>query len=293
MEMPEHVILTRFSVRFTADQPPQQDEWLAYRLSFFTEATLASIRAQSMLPTAWLVFLDDQAPDWLRDEMSALAEDNRFLVPVYVPGPFTPASARDAIAGLPLTAGHLVTTRLDSDDALGIRFVEKVGAHAREQLAAGLSPDGLYLNATRGLQLDRRGMVFQLDYSSNAFISYLERRDPGTPPRTVLQDGRHANARDHAPVLAFQDEPLWLQIVHGSNLANSITGRRVANSRLPRSFAIELPYGADVGTMTLARQTLAEDARRLRRWVSEPWLIKEYMAGRVERLGGTRVRPRR
>ncbi|WP_424980893.1 glycosyltransferase [Microbacterium sp. S308A+] len=52
---------------------------MEYRLSFFKEATLASIRAQSVLPTAWLVFLDDQAPDWLRDEMSALSEENRFL----------------------------------------------------------------------------------------------------------------------------------------------------------------------------------------------------------------------
>ncbi|MBG9891000.1 hypothetical protein ABE10_31605, partial [Bacillus toyonensis] len=110
-------------------------------------------------------------PDWLRDEMSTLSEENGFLVPTYVSGPFTANAARDAIDALPLRGGHLLTTRLDSDDALGIRFVEKVGAHAHGQIAAGLSPDGLYLNATRGLQLDRRGLVFQLDYSSNAFIS--------------------------------------------------------------------------------------------------------------------------
>jgi hypothetical protein len=82
----DHVFLTRFRVRFTADQPSPDEAWLRYRLGFFAEATVASMRAQTMLPDRWLVFVDDQSSAWLIDELHALGAGVFDVVRLSQPG---------------------------------------------------------------------------------------------------------------------------------------------------------------------------------------------------------------
>lgn len=256
------------------------------------ETTVPSVLGQSTKPTAWLVFLDDSAPSWLKTEMNGL-EQRGILHPVYVSGPFSTLVAREAVSSLGISYQHLVTTRLDSDDAIGMRFVETIQKHASQALMEGLGSEGFYVNVTRGLQMDRRGQLFQYDYSSNPFISYVERHSPGNLVKTVLYDGRHGFAREHAPVLAVQTEPLWLQIIHGSNLANTVTGTRVAPSLLTRGFTIDLEYDCSSSWSKLAAQWISGHIQRVRRWSREPGYFAEYLRGRAERMVGTRNYGRR
>ncbi|MWV30901.1 glycosyltransferase [Rathayibacter iranicus] len=284
----DHVILTRFSVVFVPEQPPASDDWLRYRWAFFEEATIASLESQSVQSFRWLVFLDDRAPTWLRERMSAAAGP---FEPVYLSGPFTVDAVRRAIGSD--SASPLLTTRLDSDDALGIRFVETVQREATTAIAAGLDADGLYLNATRGLQLERSGRIYRYDYASNPFLSFVETRTPSAWPRTVFQDGRHGGAREHAPVRSIRAEPLWLQVVHGSNLMNDIRGVRVHPRAAERSFDVALGFRRDVPPLRLVTERLVSMAALVLLWLRHPGLGRQAVVGRVEYLLGTRTRPRR
>lgn len=279
----DHVILTRFSVTFTAQQPAPDDAWLRYRLAFFIEACLASMARQSESHFDWLVFLDERTPQWLRDEMSALSADGLFE-PVCIRGPFSVTTVRAAIEER-ATAPYLITTRLDSDDALGVRFVERVQAEFAGQ-------DGLYVNALRGVQLDRSGRVYLYDYTSNPFISYIERRRAASP-RTVFQDGRHGAARLHGPLLNLCVEPLWLQVVHGSNLANSVRGPRVSPSLVAASFDIDLGYSERVGARELLWEKLQQWVRLLLNWLRSPGLARQHVEAKLARARGTRCYPQR
>ncbi|PTL73693.1 hypothetical protein C1I63_13155 [Rathayibacter caricis DSM 15933] len=288
----EHVVLTRFSVVFTAGQPTPEDAWLRYRLGFFRDATVASLRSQTSTGSSWLVFLDDRAPDWLRSEMAELSSDGLFDA-VYVRGPFSAEVVRAEIVQRVDPAAALLTTRLDSDDALGRRFVETVRREASAALVQGVGEDGLSLNCTRGLQIDRSGAVFRYDYASNPFISLLEPPRGALGPRTVLQDGRHSSSRLHAPVRSIRAEPLWLQVVHGSNLMNDIRGVRIGPAAVDRSFGIDLEYRRSTGAALLAGESLLSRLALLRLWWRSPGLARQFAEGRLEWLRGTRTAPRR
>lgn len=272
----DHVISTRFSVTFLADQPTPDDAWLRYRLGFFVEAACASVAAQTAR-VDWLVFLDDRAPDWLREEMAELGEG--LFEPVYVHGPFHAGVLQSAVAER-FHAPTLITTRLDSDDGLGVRFAETVQRHA-----AGL--DDRYINCLRGLQVDRSGQIYRYDYTGSPFLSYVERRTD-RPPRTVLQDQRHAAYHLHAPVLEVVTEPLWLQVVHDANIANDIRGVRV-DPKAMAGFDVPLGFDAHPSRLEVARQALASRLRRTALWWRHPMLFFQYAEGRVRGLRGTRM----
>ena len=95
---------------------PAGEEWLRYRLAFFYDAALPSVAAQSGADFAWLVLFDDRCPDSFRTDVEDLAADGLFS-PLWSHEPFR----RDTFAGPVLRrahAPHLITTRMDSDDAL-------------------------------------------------------------------------------------------------------------------------------------------------------------------------------
>lgn len=240
----DHVILTRYSVAFTLHQPPADEDWLAYRWGLFRDACAASLARQSVRAFTWLVFFDARAPQWLRDEVAELAPG--LFTPVWLDEPWSLTGIQREVAAV-TSAPYLITTRLDSDDGLAVRFVEDVQSRFAQQ-------DGLYVNFLRGVQVERGGQMFRYDEPSNPFISYIEKRVDGVPPRTVFQDFGHGRSGLHAPLLNIIGPPRWLQIVHGGNVLNEIRGLRERPGPANREFDVELPYRTSVGSLTLARE---------------------------------------
>lgn len=76
-------------------------------------------------------------------------------------------------------APYLITTRIDSDDAMAVDFMAAVQAQFGRQ-------ERLFVNFTRGVQIDRTGAVYRSDVLSNPFVSLIERRDHTRPPDTVI-----------------------------------------------------------------------------------------------------------
>lgn len=269
-----HVVLTRFSVRFTTGQPAPAEDWLHYRLGFFEQAAVASMRSQITPPDRWLVFCDADAPDWLKEELPALGEglfDVVWLGEPWGYGPLRRAVA--AVADRP----YLITTRFDSDDALGVEFVSLVQAQFEEQ-------DQMYVNLLRGLQLDRSGRVFRCDYPSNPFISLIERIEG--EPRTVFQHFQHTKSRTMAPVREVVAAPAWVQVIHGGNLMNSIRGARVSPTIAGRTVRMDLDYDTGTRGARLAGQWLTSWGGLLARWARHPSLARTYVEARgLERSG--------
>ncbi len=270
-----HVVLTRFSVRFTAEQPAPADDWLRYRLGFFEQAAVASMRTQTTPPDEWLVFCDADSPDWLRRKLSALGE-GLFRV-VWLEEPWGPVPLRRAVAEV-VDRPYLITTRFDSDDALGVEFISLVQSQFAGQ-------DQMYVNLLRGLQLDRSGQVFRCDYPQNPFISLIER--VGEEPRTVFQNFRHLKSRTMAPVRDVVADPSWVQIIHGGNLVNSILGPRVSPRLVRETVEMDLDYDAQTRGIRLAAQWLVSWPRLAARWARHPGLARTYLEARRLRRRGT------
>lgn len=276
----DHVIVTRFSVRFAATQAPPDEAWLQYRWAFFRDVTIPSFASQTEQGFRWLVFFDESAPDWLRAEVAAVAPG--LFTPVWLDGPGDLARVRAEISS---DAPYLITTRVDSDDAIARSFVADVWSFFDHQ-------DALYINFLRGVQIDRKGWVYGYGYLNNAFLTYVEKRQPGVPPLTVVRSA-HGDCRRFAPVLNVVGPPRWLQVIHGSNVDNNVRGTRIAPVVVAREFDIDLPYEVDVTGPTIFAQNLSARAGLVRDWVRRPALIRQYMSGKVGALRGTRVWPQK
>jgi hypothetical protein len=279
----EHYLLTRFSAAFSPGVPAQE-EWLRYRLGFFVDACWSSVRGQQGAEFSWLVLFDDRCSDDFRADVEALAEGT--FTPVWSHERWTPLIFGRAIAERSPTGSAppwLLTTRLDSDDAIARGFM----AAAQREFTP---THGLFVDFPRGIQIDRSGATYLYDQLSSPFLTLVEQRQPESPPSTVYA-ARHARARQWGPVREVSAPPMWVQVIHGTNLLNMTVGARVSPRVVNERFDLELVYDRDVSGLNLLRQKAVHRARLLRLWVRHPGEVTKWAEAKYWRLRGTHVRP--
>lgn len=213
--MVTHLLLTKYNSRISDDptvRPGLDERWLAERLELFARWPLPSIRRQSTPPDGWLLFLDADTPvahlDALRELVGKDAEI--VLTQEHLTGQKVGEIINDR---LPASPSVLLTTRLDSDDALAVSHLRRVRADT--------SFRG-FVNPASGLQLVG-GRVLRLWDHSSPFLTRIEERAGDRPPRSVLAV-EHRKAHTVAPVRQLGGAPAWLQVIHGGNRANVACG---------------------------------------------------------------------
>jgi Putative rhamnosyl transferase len=229
-----HLILTRFNVRWIIG--PHDTAWLAHRFELFDRFCHPSVRAQTSHDFRWLVFFDEDTPEPFRSRIDEYARWPVFT-PVLIGRPSTEVYDA-AIAAHLGGADHLVTTRLDNDDAIGRDFVARVQAAARPGTRE-------FLNLPVGY-VWHRGRLYRHEHPSNAFISLSE---PAAGFRSVWST-QHEDAGKVAPVHQVAGGPAWLQVIHEHNVSNRVRGRRVPAARVADEFAGDL--GAEAAHETPA-----------------------------------------
>lgn len=278
----DHVLLTRFSAVLVPGAEPAGADWLRYRLGFFYDACYASVTRQRGADFSWLVLFDDRCPDEFRADVEDLAEGA--FVPVWTHEPFRRDSFAGAVAELTDTAPapYLITTRIDSDDAMAVDFMAAVQAQFGRQ-------ERLFVNFTRGVQIDRTGAVYRSDVLSNPFVSLIERRDRTRLPDTVYV-AKHARVRAAGPVREVHAPVMWAQVVHDANLSNIVNGIRISPRVVARRFDIDLPYDADISGARLLAAKARHRGRLTRLWTAHPGELTRHAEARVWRMAGTHER---
>ncbi len=274
----DHLLLTRFSAVFGHHLEPASEEWLRYRLAFFYDACYSSVCQQLDAEFEWLVLFDDRCPEGFRADVETLAE-----------GVFTPvwtheAFRRDTFAPLVEAIAHqpfLITTRIDSDDAIATDFMAAVQRQFDHQ-------ELLFVNFSRGVQIDRSGAVYSRDQISGPFLSLIEKRVQARPPMTVFRP-KHARARAAGPVLEVRTEAMWAQ-VHGSNAANMIVGARISPRVVNERFAMGLQYRRTVPLSTMAREKLRQWMRLAGLWRRQPGELTMWLEATAWKVRGTHQR---
>lgn len=224
----EHLILTRFSVRSSWGWQQFPRSWLDERLDLLETFCAPSVATQTATAFRWLVYCDESTDREVLDALEAYGRRPGLEgLQLIVKGPSGDSVRLNEL--IPSGTRILITTRLDSDDALAFEYVARVQAYAERFDAVGIG--AMLLNFSRGYKLDaRRGVYFSSFMPNSPFGSLFERVDTGRWSRTVL-------ARNHSvfhhEVLTHQDvgEPGWLQVVHGGNVVNQISNRDVETER--------------------------------------------------------------
>lgn len=234
----QHFVITRFNLPWGKSELCLDAAWLDHRFELFEQFCLPSMRGQSAGNFTWLVFFHPATPDPYRSRITEYARWPNFH-PVFdaTTGEVRPMAdaARRAIAGrISGNTSHVISTRLDNDDAVGRDFLATVQSNFTGQ-------DFEYLNVPRGY-IWASGRVYLREHLSNPFISLVEKLDGF---RGVL-DAQHGQLSERGRIRQLTSEPLWLQVVHGKNLLNSIIGTRVPRSEVLSTGRFQLALADDL-----------------------------------------------
>lgn len=194
-----HIVVTRFNL----GRPSV--EWLAPRLVLFERFALPSVLGQSRKNFRWLLLCDEDTEPPARDRLERYISGQIEIV----------WTSRDRheffqrILQLRETRHtHLVTTRIDTDDAIARHFI------ARVQEASKRTRGRYFINLPAGYRWFH-GKVAPARHRSNQFISCCE---PFHDCRTVHCGAKHTQLRNVAPVVQVaRHTPSWLYTCHGAN----------------------------------------------------------------------------
>jgi hypothetical protein len=262
-----HVILTRFNCSYSKSSGDKEiairsrPGWLEERFVLFERFCLPSLLAQSTQDFRWHVYFDRHTPhEYLQRASNGFAGQSNFVIKLCdIYGSETVQADLSVDLSDPKT--WLVTTRLDNDDGLHRDFVRWLHEAVRAGTEEALNfPEGVIYSGGRSY-LSRQ--------ASNAFISLSERfRDM----RTVLccphnEIGRRVRVRD------IGEGPAWLQVVHDSNVSNSVRGWRLARSRFPEGFEASVSNSMLAGKDSMLALALENATlgmyRQLRDWAAD------------------------
>jgi len=221
----DHFILTPFNL----DSPKWKsqvyldDIWMQTRLDIFKNVTVPSVLSQTNTNFKWLVAFDAKTPQKWRSEIMKM--DTFYII-------FTRRGPKTWVDMIKTFKEHdaIITTRLDSDDAIHEDFIETV-----QRKFNGLNNG--YLNFLNGLMTDGK-YVYNHKHKSSPFSS-LKTNDPNKHIRML----KHTQVRNQENFQQIHNEtPLWLIYLHGKNTSERIPEDRdlTTPDRL-KGFHINLP----------------------------------------------------
>lgn len=227
-----HLVLTRFNTEVPYAPPGRRldTEWLKARLVPFEKYCLPSIVGQRSVEFRWIIFVDSQSPVWFKEKIESIGPLAKVI---YVGEPLTDALTATSIAATGIVnSPYLVTTRIDSDDALGSDHLVKVQRAFRHQ-------DREFLAFPFGLQ-SYRGHLYNIYWPSNPFISLIEKVQAGNHFTTV-HCVRHDLIHDTGMVKRIISTPQWLQVIHNENNQSGLRGLPRLQSRSHPDFNLRYP----------------------------------------------------
>ena len=222
-----HVLLMRFNLRYPGYAQSSDPAWLARRCDLFESRMLPSLQEQTNDNFICVPLMDrEHTPDYLFDRVE---EWNSSIIK---PAWFGPEWAVNGVMydhpplwkicesavkhpAWYLNVGDtLVTTRIDSDDALHEDFVDTIQKEVK--------PDTLeWLNIEYGWA-EKDGLVYPDAGKRNMFISLVEPYFPDKPPLTVHRVW-HKKANDLASVRQIGGwNRLWLRGIHTENKSSKL-----------------------------------------------------------------------
>ena len=250
----QHFILTRFNIALWHQAKDgcevRTNQWLKHRFSLFETYCLPSIAAQTCKSFDWIILFDSNTSDYYKKKIAGYQAKCPQLIPIYV-------DASQAIQFRQvfkteiekrLKASRVITSYLDNDDALNIKYVEDV-----QKRALSVS-DNTFINYTDGYQVfTDYQYVLKVHFPTNHFISVVEQGVPSMI-KTVYGYGSHAilNEKHGIKIEKVKNLPMWCEVVHEKNMYNDaiffIRAKMIGDGDiLRREFSIDKNVRSGIG----------------------------------------------
>ena len=239
-------LLTRFNVRYNKGyEQGERPGWLEERIELFARYCAPSVANQTMEVFDWLVFFDEHTPSEVIGDIQRLDHRIRAILVPPSPKPHQFFLSRFVPTGVDV----VISTRLDSDDALHRNFLQRV----RDQVPRfwATDADQWICNPLFGYKLNVvPGTLHEASMPDSPFFSMFERPSARYSLKGALSVN-HTHVHERFPTYQDTEEHLWVQVVHGGNVSNRVRRweRPVPVGTLEERFGFELiaPAHADEG----------------------------------------------
>ncbi len=206
----KHFILTRYALRMPDGALPNA-EWLTHRRELFERYTLPSVAAQTVSNYVWLLFYDWSLDEQMDECLRAWQMKCPWIMGVGTEQPWEEFNLdmRRAMNRHLEGATHVISTRLDNDDAIAPDFLALVQAEFRAQI------EPTFVNFTVGQNLTvATNQLEEHPHPHNMFISCIE---PVKDFQAVLT-WAHNHCPAVGPVIQLAEPARWTHIVHDRNV---------------------------------------------------------------------------
>ena len=236
----QHFLLTPFNAlpSWLASFPDKT--WHKHRFKTFDKYCYPSVREQSNQNFKWIVIFSDNTPKVNKEKIEKYEEYENFI-PIYIPEDKHPDEVPHEVIQKYLrnNTSYIITTRIETDDALCRDYVEMVQQYFDKQ-------EFEFINFSNGYVWNMNTYEIYLDKQpSNPFISLIEEIDnkknidrfpvpydkyhkyPVIRNRrfvTVWNGISHPEFKKIGPYKDIEAKPSWLQGIHGENLVNKPRG---------------------------------------------------------------------
>ena len=259
----QHFILTRFNLllwnKDKEGKKVRSASWLTHRFELFERYCLPSIIGQTCQEFKWIVLFDSTKPDRYNEKIAEYQKECPQLEPVYVrpdSGRFFAQIFRDEVVKRGLSRiselencdnyNRVITTYMDNDDAMNMRFVEDIQKRAAEV------SDGTFITYDDGYQyFTNNNYVMRIRYPRNHFMSVVERAD--IELKTIYGYGSHyyIDKIDGARIEHVKNLPMWCEVIHEKNMGNDAYFLRakmvVDEDLLNRDFSLNETVQSGIG----------------------------------------------
>jgi hypothetical protein len=215
-----HFLLTRFNLKIpewekTRDNKPIDERWLEHRFNLFDNYCFPSVKNQSNKNFKWLVFFDIDTPKKYFDKIKSYSETFGNFIPLFTSNTLFKTKLSETINRfLNDEITHIITTRLDNDDAIHINFIDKIQSCFNYQ-------DFCVVDIVNGYRYNiekKPELAIKKNFSNNPFISLIEL----VGSYKTIYSRMHASWESEKQRIIL-NEKLWLQIIHVNNRANYMT----------------------------------------------------------------------
>lgn len=218
----KHFVITRFNIRATygcklknPDNNPMNrildEDYLEKRFNIFEKYTLQSMINQTNQNFTWLILFHKMTPDKFKQRIKELKDKFNFVDLYFDDG--EKFNFLDYCNSINEKEEYFITTRIDNDDMFPVDYISKIQDYVDNNLHSCV------LSFEKGMKYDLNSRKkYECKRKDNHFLSMI-----GSREECILQYN-HSKIFDSGKevVMLDSDKPMWIELVHDSNVINNI-----------------------------------------------------------------------
>lgn len=216
------IIVTRYFLKNSgSNELTDVDEWFEERNKLFEKYTLPSVINQSLKPQAWYIYIETGFESKLPNSLTNGGFDIKInIVSINSNNESYSSAISRAInneKNISEFSEVITCTRIDNDDAFEADFLLAIDTIARN----GTFNNDCIVTLPIGAQLDTKTNEINLYvFTNNHFLTSFHRKNEILISHVHSFDHTFTFNESREVEIVCTSQPMWLEVVHGSNLRN-------------------------------------------------------------------------